>query len=124
MGTLFDIANICAGILLGITVLDRWDGSSQIFTKAANFLNPFSAIIGGISLILGLIFLFRPFCSLHDITGIVAGLTLLSGSLEKIPAIGDLLEKASGALNPFRAIIGICALVVGILGLFNIFILC
>ena len=124
MGTIFDISNICAGILLGVSVLDRWDGSSRFFTKAAGILAPFSTIIGCISLILGVIYIFRPFCTLYDLTGIIAGLTLLSGSLSKVPAIGDFLERMSNALIPFRAAIGIAALVVGILGLLNIAVLC
>tara|TARA_Y100000815_G_C13148046_1_gene426920 strand:+ start:251 stop:700 length:450 start_codon:yes stop_codon:yes gene_type:complete len=124
MGTIFDISNICAGILLGISVLDRWDGSSQIFTKAAGILAPFRTIIGCISLILGIIYIFRPFCTLYDLIGILAGLTLLSGSLEKVPSIGDFLEKISNGLTPFKAAIGIAALVVGLLGLFNVAVLC
>ena len=124
METLFDISNICAGIVLGITVLDRWDGSNNFFTKIAQFLTPFAAVIGGISLILGVIFLFRFGCALFDITGIVAGLTLLSGSLKNIPALGNGLEKVSAALLPFKAAIGIAALVVGIMGLINMHVLC
>ncbi|MAZ29503.1 MAG: hypothetical protein CL868_20815 [Cytophagaceae bacterium] len=124
MGTLYDLANICAGLILSISLLDRWDGEGNFFKKVSATLSPFAAIIGGICLVLGIVFLLRPFCAFHDITGIVAGLTLLSGSLSSIPGVGNGLEKLSRSLNPYRAVIGMIALIVGILGLLNITILC
>lgn len=124
MGILFEIAMICAGLLLGVEVLDKWDGKNSFFTKIAGHLTPFQVGIGAICTIAGFIYLMRPYCAIHDIVGILAGLILLSGTLEKVPAIGIYLQKASTALVSFKAIIGIIALVIGTLSLFNISILC
>ena len=121
---LYELALICACILLGITTLDKWDGSTQIFTKAASALRPFSAVIGGICLILGIWFLFRPFCTFRDIVGILAGLALLGGTFQNSPSLQDFFNKAAGFLNPYQVIIGITALILGLLGLFNIAFIC
>jgi hypothetical protein len=70
--------------------------------------------------VFGIIFLFQPGFIVHDIVGILAGLLLLSDSLQKVAGIGDQLTSAAKALLPFEAFIGIAALVVGVLGLLNI----
>ncbi|RXG15351.1 hypothetical protein DSM03_102419 [Leeuwenhoekiella aestuarii] len=124
MVILFELALICAGILLGITTLDKWDGSTQIFTKAANTLKPFAAVIGGICLLIGFWFLFRPFCTFRDIIGILAGLSLLGGSFENSQSLQDFFNKSAAFLNPYKVIIGIIALILGILGLLNIAFIC
>ncbi|MEH6657206.1 hypothetical protein [Leeuwenhoekiella marinoflava] len=124
MVILFELALICAGILLGITTLDKWDGSSQIFTKAANTLKPFATVIGGICLIIGIWFLFRPFCTFRDIIGILAGLSLLGDSFENSQSLQDFFNKSASFLNPYKVIIGIIALILGILGLLNIAFIC
>ena len=46
---------------------------------------------------------------------IISGLVLLSGSLYLIPAMGKYLEKLAKWLSGFQAIIGIIAIIVGIL---------
>ena len=121
---LFELALIGAGILLAIATLDSWDGSSQFFTKLANALKPFSTIIGGICLVLGIWYLIRPFCFFRDITGILAGLTLLGGALEQHPKLHDFFNKSASFLNPYRVVIGLIALTLGLLGLFNIGFIC
>jgi len=45
---------------------------------------------------------------------IISGLVLLAGSLYLIPAMGKYLEKMAKWLSGFQAIIGIAAIVVGI----------
>ncbi len=45
---------------------------------------------------------------------IISGLVLLSGSLYLIPAMGKYLEKLAKWLSGFQAIIGIIAIIVGI----------
>ena len=124
MVILFELALICAGILLGITTLDKWDGSTQIFTKAANALKPFAAVIGGVCLLIGIWFLLRPFCTFRDIIGILAGLSLLGGSFENSKSLQDFFNKSASFLNPYKVIIGIIALLLGILGLLNIGFIC
>ncbi len=124
MPILYELALICAGILLGLSALEKWDGSTQIFTKLAGGLRPFAAVIGGICLILGIWYLIKPFCFFRDLISILAGLSLLGGSLENQPALNQFFNKASSFLNPYRVIIGITALILGLLGLFNIGFIC
>ena len=50
-----------------------------------------------------------------EITNIVAGLILAMGILPSIPAIGDDLEKVAKWLGRFQTIIGVVAIILGIL---------
>jgi len=50
-----------------------------------------------------------------EITNIVAGLILAMGILPSIPAIGDDLEKVAKWLGRFQSIIGVIAIILGIL---------
>ncbi|WP_442845403.1 hypothetical protein [Leeuwenhoekiella sp. H156] len=124
MHILYELALICAGILLAIATLDKWDGDAQVFTKIANALRPFAAVIGGICLILGIWYLLKPFCFFRDLVSILAGLTLLGGTLENQPGLHNFFNKTASVLNPYRAIIGLTALILGILSLLNFSFIC
>ncbi|TRO50231.1 hypothetical protein E2P47_00340 [Candidatus Bathyarchaeota archaeon] len=50
-----------------------------------------------------------------ELTNIVAGLILAMGILPSIPAIGDSLEKVAKWLGRFQTIIGVIAIILGIL---------
>ena len=50
-----------------------------------------------------------------ELTNIVAGLILAMGILPSIPAIGDSLEKVAKWLGRFQTIIGLIAIILGIL---------
>jgi hypothetical protein len=51
---------------------------------------------------------------------ILAGLVLLSGVLQRIPVIGAYLERVAGWLAPFGVVIGVVAIVLGILELLSL----
>jgi hypothetical protein len=114
---IFKIATILAGILLGITALDKLDGESDFFNNIAKKLMPFTTIIGGVILALGIWFLFRHI--LYSAVAIVGGLLLLTHVLSQIPKIGESLVKISKKLMPFKVIVGISLLVLAILNIFN-----
>ncbi|QHI34831.1 hypothetical protein IMCC3317_01750 [Kordia antarctica] len=119
MGLIFTIANILAGILLGITALDKLDGESDFFNKIAKKLMPFTTIIGGASLGLGIFFLlFYKGGLLYELVAIVGGLLLLTHVLSQVPTIGETLVKISKKLMPFKVIVGIALLILAILSLF------
>jgi len=124
MSLLSDIASIAGGILLGIDTLDKWDGANDFFKKAEKFLLPYNTIIGGILFVVSILNFLKPGCLIYDVVGIVAGILLFTEILSKIPAIGDLLIKASKALLPFKAIIGIAILIIGVTKLIGLNILC
>jgi len=52
-----------------------------------------------------------------EIVNIVAGLVLAMGILPSIPAVGKSLVKVAKWLGGFQTIIGVIALIIGILGL-------
>lgn len=120
MGTLFDLSNIAAGLILGISAFGKIDNLGEKLETVVSWLSPYKVVFGVISLILGLYFLFRPGYLVHDITGIAVGLLLLSDKLKQVPAVGALLATVSKFLSPFEVVVGIIAVVVGILGLFDI----
>jgi cadmium resistance protein CadD (predicted permease) len=57
---------------------------------------------------------------INIVVAILAGLVLLSGILHKIPGIGYSLERFAGWLRPFDAVIGVVAIVLGILELLSL----
>jgi hypothetical protein len=96
--------------------LDKWDGESNFFNKIAGALAPFQTVIGGVLIVLAIL-TFRS-SILFSILSILGGVLLLTHVFGKVPAIETSLRKLSGKLMPFKAIIGIALLVIGVLGLF------
>ena len=113
IGLLYTIAKISGGILLGLATLDKWDGESNFFNKIAGVLAPFQTVIG-CSLIVIAILRFNVL----GLVSILGGLLLLTHVFGKVPALEATLREISEKLMPFKAIIGIALLVLGILGLF------
>lgn len=118
IGWLLIIANISGGILLGLATLDKWDGEKNYFNAIAIKLTPFQTIIGGMLLGFGILNLFRSGGLLFDIIQVLGGLLLLSHVISKIPAVGDGLKKLSDKLMPFKAIVGIALMAIGIISIF------
>jgi len=114
IGLLLTIANISGGILLGLATLDKWDGESNFFNKIAGKLAPFQTIIGGALIVLALM----RFNLFYSIASILGGLLLLTHVFGKVPALETSLRKLSTKLMPFKAIIGIGLIVIGVLSLF------
>jgi len=116
---IFEIACICAGILLALTHLDKLDGESNFFNNVAAKLRPFNSVIGIATLVLGVLFLLKVKCIIFSIVGIACGLLLLPQQLAKVPLVGKLLIKLSIAINPYKVIVGDIAIILGVLSLFN-----
>ncbi len=114
---LLNIGNIAGGILLGLATLDKWDGERDFFNKIAGFLVPFQTIIGGALIGLGILKLMDG-SWMFNIASILGGILLLTHSLGKIPALGGVLESLSKKLMPYKAIIGIVLIVIGLIGIF------
>lgn len=119
MVTLLTIANLCGGILLGLATLDKWDGESNFFNKIAGVLAPFQTLIGGALVVLSLLRIFGGHNWPFNFTSLLGGLLLLTHVFGKVPALETSLRKLSAKLMPFKAIIGIGLLVIGILNLIN-----
>ena len=115
---LFNLANILAGILLGVTALDKLDGESNFFNNIAKKLMPFSLVIGGISLGLGIWYLISFKAFIYPLIAIAGGLLLLTHVVSQIPAVGGTLVKVSKKLMPFKVIIGMTLLIFALIYLF------
>ena len=119
-GLLLDIANISGGVLLGLATLDKWDGEANFFNKIAGVLAPFQTVIGGALLVLPILGIFSVGFSIYGLVSIVGGLLLLTHVFGKVPALEETLRKVSSKLMPFKAIIGIALLAIGVLSLLHI----
>lgn len=120
MSLLLELANISGGILLGLATLDKWDGESNFFNRIAGVLAPFQTVIGIALLALGLLNVFGGKSILLNIGSAIGGLLLLTHVFGKIPALENALRSLSDKLSPFKAIIGVAILIMGLLSLFNI----
>ncbi|WP_296314187.1 hypothetical protein [Winogradskyella sp. UBA3174] len=116
IGLLLIIFSISGGVLLGLATLDKWDGDKNFFNKIAGVLAPFQTVIGGALIVLAII-TFRGQI-LFNVLRILGGLLLLTHVFVKVPALEESLHKISDKLMPFKAIIGIALIVVGVLGIF------
>ncbi|APY09600.1 hypothetical protein BWZ20_05155 [Winogradskyella sp. J14-2] len=113
---LLAIANISGGILLGLATLDKWDGESNFFNKIAGFLAPFQTAIGLGLVILAILEFWDGL--LFNIVSILGGILLLTQAFGKVPSLETSLRKLSEKLMPFKAVIGIGLIVIGLIQLF------
>lgn len=113
IGLLLTIANIAGGVLLGLATLDKWDGESNFFNKIAGVLAPFQTVIGGALVVLPILKF-----NLLGLVSILGGILLLTHVFGKVPALETSLRKISAKLMPFKAIIGIALIALGVLSLF------
>lgn len=116
IGLLLTIANITGGILLGLATLDKWDGESNFFNKIASALLPFQSVIGGALIVLPILVFWSGW--IFNILSILGGILLLTHMFSKVPSLEAGLRKLSAKLMPFKAVIGIILLIVGIIRLF------
>ena len=116
IGLLLTIACITGGILLGLATLDKLDGDANFFNKIAGILTPFQTIIGGALIVLAILTFWGNI--LYTIIELLGGLLLLTHVFGKVPSMEATLKKISAKLMPFKAIIGIALLVIGLLRLF------
>lgn len=110
------LANIAGGILLGLATLDRWDGESNFFNKIAGVLAPFQTLIGGALIVLAILIFWNKV--LFNVASILGGILLLTHVFGKVPAMEANLRKLSAKLMPFKAVIGIGLIAIGIIQLF------
>ena len=111
IGLLLTIACISGGILLGLATLDKWDGERNFFNKIAGILAPFQTVIGGTLVVLAIITFWGNL--LYTAVELIGGLLLLTHVIKT-----ESLRKLSDKLMPFKAVIGIALLIIGVLRLF------
>jgi len=82
--------------------------------KLAKWLGSFQGIIGVISIVLAFVPHWEGW---YSVTLIIVGLILAVGVMSAVPAVGKYLVKLGKWLGGFQTIIGIIALILGILNL-------
>ncbi|HPD08801.1 MAG TPA: hypothetical protein P5063_03810 [Methanomassiliicoccales archaeon] len=108
------LVNILAGLILAIGILPAIPALGKYLEKLSKWLGRFQTIIGIIAIILALIWWEDL---LQSVVALIAGLILITGILPSIPALGKHLEKLAKWLGGFQTIIGVIAIIVGIIGL-------
>lgn len=111
-----ELTNIVAGLILAIGILPALPAVGRSLEKAAKWLGRFQTIIGIIAITVGILF----FSLIQGTVAIIGGLILAMGILSSIPALGKHLKKLAQWLGGFQTIIGVIAIVVGVLGLLGI----
>jgi len=111
---LLPILNIVAGLILAVGILPAIPALGKYLEKLAKWLGRFQTFIGIVAIILA-IFWWGDF--LQSLVALIAGLILITGILPRIPALGKHLEKLAKWLGGFQTIIGVIAIIVGIIGL-------
>jgi uncharacterized membrane protein HdeD (DUF308 family) len=101
-----------AGLILAMGILTSIPALGKHLEKLAKWLGRFQTIIGIVAIIVAI---FWWGSLLGSIVAIIAGLVLLTGILPSIPALGKHLEKLAKWLGRFQTIIGVVAIIVGIL---------
>jgi len=116
MGWLLSVLNIIAGLILAMGILTSIPALGKSLEKLAKWLGRFQTIIGVVMIILAIWFMVNGI-DLQEIVALIAGLILAMGILPSIPAFGKSLEKLAKWLGRFQTIIGIIAIIAGIIGL-------
>ena len=111
-----EIMNIIAGLILAMGILPNIPAVGKSLEKVAKWLGRFQTIIGIVAIVVGILF----FSLLQGTVAIIAGLILAMGILSSIPALGKYLVQLAKWLGGFQTIIGVIALIIGVLGLAGI----
>lgn len=85
--------------------------------KLAKWLGGFQTIIGIISVIVAIWDMIDGSVGLGNVVLLVVGLILAIGIMSTLPALGKYIAKMVKALGAFQTIVGVIALIVGILEL-------
>ncbi len=116
MGLVLGLLLIFGGLILAMGILTSIPALGKSLEKLAKWLGRFQTIIGVVLIILAIWYMLNGI-SLSEIVALIAGLVLAMGILPSIPALGKSLEKVAKWLGRFQTIIGVVAIIVGILEL-------
>jgi len=85
--------------------------------KSAKWLGGFQTIIGIISVIVAIWDMVDGSVGLGNVVLLIVGLILAVGVMSALPALGKYIAKMVKALGAFQTVVGMIALIVGILEL-------
>jgi len=104
---------IVSGLVLLSGVLYLIPAMGKQLERLAKFLGGFQAIIGIIAIIVSLL----EFGSLASVVLLIVGLILAVSMMSALPAVGKYIAKLTKALGAFQTVIGIIAVIMGIVDL-------
>ena len=107
-----DLAQLAAGPRHDV---GNTEGAADLDQLAARDRH-FQTIIGIVAIVVGVLY----FSLIQGTVAIAAGLILAMGILSSIPALGKYLVQLAKWLGSFQTIIGVIAIIFGILGLLRI----
>ncbi|HNX47444.1 MAG TPA: hypothetical protein PLC39_03065 [Methanomassiliicoccales archaeon] len=116
MALLMGLMLIFGGLILAMGILTSIPALGKYLEKLAKWLGRFQTIIGVVLIILAIWWMLSGI-GLTEIVALIAGLVLAMGILSSIPALGKSLEKVAKWLGRFQTIIGVIAIIVGILAI-------
>lgn len=116
MALVLGLTLIFAGLILAMGILTSVPALGRSLVKLAKWLGRFQTIIGIVAIILAILYWDEL---LYSLVAVIAGLVLLVGILPSIPALGKHLEKLAKWLGRFQTIIGVVAIIVGILAILD-----
>ncbi len=116
MALLMGLMLIFGGLILAMGILTSIPALGKSLEKLAKWLGRFQTIIGVVLIILAIWWMLSGI-GLTEIVALLAGLVLAMGILPSIPALGKHLEKLAKWLGRFQTIIGVVAIIIGILEL-------
>lgn len=100
-------------ILAGLLLISPVISGGPVGRRLVAGLTPFDAVIGVVAVVVGVL----SMTSVIGLVLILAGLILAAGALAQVPAVGLHLKRAGNALRPFRVVLGIVMLVIGVMTL-------
>jgi hypothetical protein len=101
---------ILTGLVLLRGVLQNIPGVGSSLERFAAWLSGFDVVLGVIAIVVGIL-------QILSLEGIL--LILAVSALRTIPSVGPQLVRLGKALAPFRVILGVILLLVGLLNLLN-----
>ena len=110
---------VIGGLVLLTGSLYLIPAMGKYLEKLAKWLGGFQTIIGIISVILAIWDMVDGSVGLGNIVLLIVGLILAVGVMSALPALGKYIAKMVKALGAFQTVVGVIALVVGILELID-----
>jgi len=107
---------ILSGLILSVELMRQIPIIGDELESFINFLAKNSKLIGGTTLILGLLTILGHFIT--SLIAIVVGLVLLVDNLDEIPAAGGPLKTFAQTVEPFDEWIGLAGVIIGLICLF------
>lgn len=107
---------ILSGLILSVELMRQIPIIGDELENAINFLAKYARLIGGVTLMVGILTIFSHFIT--SLVAIIVGLVLLVDHLDEIPKAGGPLKTLAQTVEPFDEWIGLAGVIMGLIWLF------